>query len=216
MYRLEKVDYKNILKIDSLHIRGREITFVEGESGSGKTTLLRLLNKMITPDRGSIFFKNTPISTINSVSLRRRVVMLSQEPAIFPGNIRENLLIGLKFSERPPVSEGELSAMMTLLHLEKSLDDPVVKLSGGERQRIALGRVLLMDPEVLLLDEPSSALDEDTERLMIEALVSFTKDRGKTLVMVTHSKKIIEDFPTRIIRLKKNTVFDDKEVDQPC
>ncbi|OPL07620.1 MAG: ABC transporter ATP-binding protein [delta proteobacterium ML8_F1] len=212
MFQLNHVIYKNILKIDSLSIKRQEITCIKGESGSGKTTLLRLLNRMITPDGGQILFEGTPLQDINPVALRRRVIMLSQEPGVFPGNIRENLLMGLRFSEKPLATEPELEKILQLVQLKMTLDNPTANLSLGERQRVALGRVLLMNPQVLLLDEPSSALDETTEHLMIKSLVDFTRKGGKTLVMVTHSKKVIENFQMRVIQLKKNQTLSDKEV----
>jgi len=138
--------------------------------------------------------------------------MLSQEPGVFPGNIRENLLMGLRFSEKPLATEPELEKILQLVQLKMTLDNPTANLSLGERQRVALGRVLLMNPQVLLLDEPSSALDETTEHLMIKSLVDFTRKGGKTLVMVTHSKKVIENFQMRVIQLKKNQTLSDKEV----
>lgn len=194
MYLLNNVKYKDILDIQYLEILEKKVTSIVGKSGSGKTTLLRLLNKLISCDTGEILFKEKSLKEINSVELRRKVVMLPQQPIIFDGNIRENLLIGLKFSEKDLLSDDQLKEILKLVHLEKPLDVQAGNLSGGEKQRIALGRVILMDPEVLLLDEPSSALDELTEDKIIEFVANYSRENNKTLILVTHSKAISEKY----------------------
>lgn len=212
MFLLKEVKYKHILDIKELHIKRNKITCIIGESGSGKTTLLRLLNKLISCDKGEILYDNQSLSDIDSVELRRNVVMLPQSPAIFKGSIKDNLLIGLKFSEKPLLPDNSLSQVLKLMNLNKELSEDADKLSGGEKQRIALGRVILLQPEVLLLDEPSSALDEDTENLIFNALVNYTKDNNKTLIMVTHSKKVAHHFSDEIIEIKNGFIINQGEV----
>lgn len=212
MFLLENVKYKDILDIHSLSIKKHHVTCIVGESGSGKTTLLKLLNKLISHDSGEIYFENQPLSSLNSVELRRTIVMLPQTPAIYSGSIKDNLLIGLKFSEKPLASDDDLIDLLKLVNLNKKLDEDAEKLSGGEKQRVALGRVILLQPEVLLLDEPSSALDENTEQIIISALVNYTKKNNKTLIMVTHSKKVANQFSDDIIEIQNGRVMDVKEV----
>ncbi len=207
MFSLKEVKYKDILYIDNLEIKNSKVTSVVGESGSGKTTLLRLLNKLISYDSGEILYKNEPLKDLNSVELRRSVAMLSQSAAIFSGSIKDNLLIGLKFSEKPLVPEKKLYDVLKLVNLNKNLDDNANKLSGGEKQRVALGRIILLQPDCLLLDEPSSALDEETEHLVIKALVDYTKENNKSLIMVTHSKKIANYFSDEIIEIKDGKII---------
>jgi putative ABC transport system ATP-binding protein len=214
MYRLEDVKYKDIIYIESLEILPQKITCILGESGGGKTTLIKLLNKMISPTSGDIFYKEKSLKKTDSVELRRDVVMLSQSPGIFPGSVRENLLIGLKFSEKDPADDSELVEIMKKVHLYKSLDDVAENLSGGEKQRVALGRVMLMDPKILLLDEPSSALDEKTERNIIKEVTDYVKTKNKTLIMVTHSKEIARDHADEIIEMAQGRVIDKKVVDR--
>ncbi|MDF2595850.1 MAG: transporter ATP-binding protein [Clostridia bacterium] len=203
MFLFKDVKYKDILDIRSLHIKKYQVTCIIGESGSGKTTLLKLLNKLISCNNGEIFYDNQPLRDWDAVTLRRDVVMLPQSPAIFSGTIKDNLLIGLQFSEKQLVLDDKLYEILERVSLNKPLDEAAEKLSGGEKQRIALGRVLLMAPKVLLLDEPSSALDEATEHKIIDALVNYTKQNNKTLIMVTHSKKVATCFSDEIIKIKK-------------
>ncbi len=212
MFLLKEVKYKNILNIKALTIPENKVTCILGESGSGKSTLLRLLNKLISYDRGEIFYNNQSLKEIDSVKLRRSVVMLPQSPAIFSGNIRDNLLIGLKFAEKPPVSDDRLHAVLKLVHLDEDLNKDAEKLSEGEKQRLTLGRVLLLDPHVFLLDEPSSSLDEDTEHIIISSLVDYVKENNKTLIMVTHSKKVANHFADNTFEIKKATIINEGEV----
>ncbi|MDQ2086297.1 ABC transporter ATP-binding protein [Herbivorax sp. ANBcel31] len=207
MFKLIDVGYKNILDIEKIEISKNRVTCIVGESGSGKSTLLRLLNKLISCDRGEIYYDNLLIDNIDSVELRRNVVMLPQQPIVFPGSIKDNLLIGLKFSEKPEVKDCKLTKILEMVCLKKKLNEDAEKLSGGEKQRMALGRVILMEPEVFLLDEPSSALDEKTEQMIIEKMVNYTKTEKKTLVMVTHSKKTALEYSDNIIKIDKGRVI---------
>jgi len=206
MFNLKNIKYKNILDISNLNIPKGKITTIVGESGSGKTTLLKLLNKLISFDEGELLYNNQSLSEIDSVELRRNVVMLPQAPAIFNGTVKDNLLIGLKFSEKPTVSDEKLQEILSMVHLNKALHESADKLSGGEKQRLALGRVILLEPEVFLLDEPSSSLDEDTEELIIGKLINYTREKGKSLVMVTHSRKVAQTFSDNIIEIKSGKV----------
>ena len=212
MFLFKDVQYKHILNIKNLTIKKQKVTCLIGQSGSGKTTLLRLLNKLISYDNGEILYNNQPLRDINSVELRRNIVMLPQAPAIFSGSIKDNLLIGLKFSERPLASDKQLYEVLQLVKLNKALNQDAEELSGGEKQRVALGRVILMKPEVLLLDEPSSALDEETEFMIIKALVNYTKENNKTLIMVTHSKKVASQFSDEVIEIKEGKIINEKGV----
>lgn len=202
MFILKSVVYKDILDIDYLKIEKAKITSLIGESGSGKTTLLRLLNKMISPDSGTILFKDNDIEGIDSIELRRNVAMLSQSPVIFEGNVRDNLLMGLKFSEKELASDETLIDILKSIHLKKNLDDNPSNFSGGEKQRLALGRIIVMNPEVFLLDEPSSALDDDTAKDVISSLSRYVKNNKKTLIMISHSKALSSEFSDEIIELK--------------
>lgn len=212
MFSLREVKYKHILDIEELNIEKSKVTCIIGESGSGKSTLLRLLNKLISCDSGEIMYNGQDLNSCNSVDLRRSVVMLSQVPAIFPGTIRDNLLIGLRFAEKPAASDDKLLQILNMVHLNKKLDDESGLLSGGEKQRLALGRVILLDPEVFLLDEPSSSLDEETERFIIENLVAYAKETNKTLIMVTHSKKVAQTYSDDTIELSQGKIVRTREV----
>lgn len=206
VFALEDVRYKHILYVDHLHIAEHEITCLVGSSGSGKSTLLRLLNRMISPDSGTITYRNEPIDSINPVALRRQVVMLPQNPVMFEGSLRENLLKGLELSGRDPVSDNRLNELLQMMMLDKPLDSGTGRLSGGERQRVAIARVLAMQPDVLLLDEPTSALDVATQDDVIANLVVDAKAAGTTIVMVTHARPMAEQWADHLIEINAGEI----------
>lgn len=207
MFVLEEVQYKNILNIENLVFESGKISCIIGESGSGKTTLLRLLNNLISCDKGKIHYNEQSIYEIDPIHLRRQVGMLPQNPTVFEGTVKDNLLIGLKFAEKQAEDDETLKRIMDQVCLKKNLSDLGRELSGGEKQRLALGRLLLLDPEVYLLDEPSSALDEGTEQSVIDKLVDHVKQKKKTLIMITHSRNIAMTYGDKIIEIREGQAF---------
>lgn len=207
MFTFTDVSYKNILEIPKLKIPSGKITCIVGESGGGKTTLIKLLNHLLSCDTGEIWYKEKNIKDLDPIKLRRKVVMLPQNPVIFPGNIQDNLLIGLHFSDKPPAAPEKLLQVLKAVKLKKDLAAETSKLSGGEKQRLALARILLMEPEVLILDEPSSALDENTESFIMDKVVNFIRTKKKTLIMVTHSLKLARTYGDIIVTIDKGKVL---------
>lgn len=205
MFRFDGVTYKNLLSIPCLDIPANGIFTLFGPSGGGKTTLLRLLNKMISPTEGHIYFHGNPLADLDSVAHRRRVTMLSQNPTVFEGTIGYNLNIGRLFQGLTPATESELREILETVRLNKPPDHASGVLSGGEKQRLCLGRILLLDPEVYLLDEPSASLDEETEELMIGMLVDHVKQRGKTMIMVTHSWKMASMYSDSVLEISNGS-----------
>lgn len=211
LFLLEHISYKNILHIDTLAIPEKKVTCITGESGSGKTTLLRMLNDMVSPDKGSITYKGVPVKDIPAVELRRRVVMLPQTPVIFPGNTEHNLQIGIQFAQKVSAKNEDLEKVLRLVQLQKTLEDDPERFSGGEKQRLALARILLMKPEVLLLDEPSSALDEETAHMVMANLVEWSQEEKAALVMVTHSMSIARQYGEMRVTLSKGSIVSVEE-----
>lgn len=201
MFELLDVKYQDILNLPSLVIEGRAVTTLVGPSGCGKTTLLKLLNKLISPTQGRILFQGMDLHLLSSVDHRRKVMMLSQNPVMFAGSIEDNLVIGFKLQGRDKPPNEALRSVLTDVKLDQPLDGRVEILSGGEKQRLAIARVLLLNPEVYLLDEPSSALDETTAKYVIKMLAEHVRKAGKTMVMVTHSPEIAARFSDTIIEL---------------
>lgn len=206
LFTLKGVQFKHVLTVDHLDLPADVVTVIVGRSGSGKSTLLRLLNRMISPDTGMITYRGTDIETINPVQLRRQVVMLPQNPIMFEGSIRENVMKGLEFSERPPIDDDHLQRLLDLMQIRQKPDSRASSLSGGERQRVALARVLAMRPDVLLLDEPSSALDDTTQDEVISAIIEGARRIGTTIIMVTHAREIARDFGEFIVEVEAGRI----------
>lgn len=205
MFKLTNIRFKNILDIPSLVIN-KPITCIVGSSGSGKTTLLRMLNCLNVPDSGTIVYNGQELSKTDTIKLRRKVVMLGQTPVIYSGTIEDNLQIGLEFSKKLPASSSVMKEVLERVELNKPLADSCANLSGGEKQRLCLARVMLMDADTYLLDEPSAALDRETELFIIDNFTKFVLENNKELIMVTHSEQIAEKFPDSIIRIEKGIV----------
>ena len=201
MFEFHDVNYKDILHIDHLSINKNETTCIIGPIGSGKSTCLRLLNKLISPTSGYISFNGDDIANIETISYRRRIPMLSQSALTFSGTIRDNFLMGRKFQNKDKLDDKILQMAMEDVKLDKSLDDDISDLSGGEKQRVAIARLILCDAEVYLLDEPSSALDDITEDFVIKTVVDLAKRDGKTIIYVTHSNAMAENYSDRIIKI---------------
>ncbi len=212
MFHLKNVQFKNILNINELAIEAGKITCIVGESGSGKTTLLKLFNHLINFEQGQINYRGEDLKKLDAIALRREVILVPQTPVIFPGTVRDNLQIGLLFSKKEPAADERLLEEIHGLGLYKQLDDQTDTFSGGEKQRLALARVLLMDPEVLLLDEPTSALDDNTVDIVMDRILDYIKSRQKTLIMVTHSKQLAQVAGEINITLDKGSVLSIEEV----
>ncbi|MDK9711368.1 ABC transporter ATP-binding protein [Acidaminobacter sp.] len=207
MFEIRNLKYQEVLEIPELSIKPG-VTVIAGASGSGKTTLLRLLNKSISPTEGSITYNGTELKEIPSVKLRREVLLLSQQPAIFNGDLRHNLEIGFKFQNKALPSEKAMLEMLQQVHLNKTLETEVRLLSGGEKQRLVIARVFLLAPAVFLLDEPSSALDDVTEESVIRLVVEKARRDGQSIIMVTHSKAVAAQFADEIIELEDGKIKD--------
>lgn len=206
MFKLENIKFKNILDIEKAELDKNIITAILGSSGGGKTTFLKLLNNMITADQGKITYKGKEIESYDPVALRREVVMLPQDPEIFKGTIKDNFEITEKIADNDISKKINYEELLRKVSLTQNLDDDADNLSGGEKQRLALARVMLLEPEVLLLDEPSSSLDQKTEEKIIKMVVDYVQDNNRTLIMVTHSPIIAENFADRIINIEAGKI----------
>jgi len=206
MFKIENVKFKDILNIKKVELDKNMITAILGSSGGGKTTFLKLLNNMITADQGKITYKGQDIESYDPVALRREVVMLPQDPEIFRGSIKDNFKITEEIADKVISKNLNYEELLHQVSLTQNLANDAQKLSGGEKQRLALARVMLLEPEVLLLDEPSSSLDKITEEKIIKRVVDYVSKNDRTLIMVTHSLDIAEKFADRIINIEAGKI----------
>jgi len=176
-----EIDGRSILRDISLHVSADGITVLLGPSGAGKTMILRLLNRLEVPTAGLVRFRGEPVTSIDPLKLRRRVGMVFQRPAPFPGTVRDNLRVADPGATDDALLAALGGAGLSPVFLDRSADD----LSGGESQRMCLARTLVTRPEVLLMDEPTSALDPDA-RHRLERTARDLADDGRPVVWVTH------------------------------
>ncbi|MBU5468046.1 ATP-binding cassette domain-containing protein [Virgibacillus sp. MSJ-26] len=213
MFKIEHLVVENVLKINELKLDA-SIVSIEGQSGSGKSTLLRLLNNLDTPKSGTIYYNDKSLIEIEPMELRRKIVMVPQDPVVFDGTLRDNLLIGLKLSGQDEISDTSLEDTLKTFWLEdKELDTSASDLSGGEKQRLALARVLLMkEADVYLLDEPSSSLDDETTDHVLDAFIHQAKEQKNQIIMVTHDKRVAEKYTKQKINMDEYSTHIKHEV----
>lgn len=188
LYRLRDVSKgynRNFeLKIQSLEIPKGGIFALLGPNGSGKSTLLRILHFLEPAQTGEIQFEGRTIAYPVSLALRRRVAMVFQKPVMLSGSVRRNIAFGMRL--RGESNNKRLQELMEELDLTHLADEAAKNLSGGEAQRVALARALAVQPEVLLLDEPSANLDPHNMRL-IEKIIGQVSTSGRmSVILVTH------------------------------
>lgn len=164
--------------------RGKIVTLV-GPSGSGKSTLLSLCNLLLTPDEGEVFVEGREVRNWNIPQLRRYVGLVFQSPTMFPGTVEENIAMGAKLTGRPMTSPAEWLSKVQLS--SELLSNRAEDLSGGQKQRVALARVLANEPNILLLDEVTSALDPTSAHEIEELLLQLHREQNLTMLWVTHN-----------------------------
>lgn len=187
---------KNIINNLSFKINKNSSVALVGESGSGKSTIIKLIMGLIKYDKGNILIDDKELSKLNLNSFYDNVTYVSQEAPIFDGTLRENLIFDKK------IPDEEIMKVLNLVCLDKfyeklengldtELGEKGVRMSGGERQRVALARLFFDDSKIIILDEATSAMDNITEKLVMENVVKQLDN--KTLVVIAHRLETIKD-----------------------
>ncbi len=176
---------RTVLDLDSLDIQRGEVLAIVGPSGAGKSTLLRLLNFLEPPSAGSLTFDGAAIGSEPRLGVLRRVTTVFQRPVLLDRTVRDNVAFGLTLRGRS--ADGQVAAALEQVGLTALAHTQARKLSGGEMQRAALARALVIQPDVLLLDEPTANLDPYNVGLIEHIVVTENRERGTTIVLVTHN-----------------------------
>ncbi|MCD6188559.1 MAG: ABC transporter ATP-binding protein [Desulfuromusa sp.] len=211
-YRLKDIEHslgENFcLKVQRLDIDSDKIHVVSGPNGAGKSTLLRILALLINPQRGTLFFSGQPIdpSVSSQLSLRRKITLVEQSPYLLQESVSSNLAFGLKVRRVSRAErEQRIAEILPLVGLADFSQRPIKELSGGEVQRVALARALVLNPEVLLLDEPTANIDHDSLPGFEQLLRSLAKN-GMTIIMSTHDPAQAERLNGNLIRIQNGVV----------
>lgn len=206
-----------VLKNINLHIKPGEMIGLVGASGSGKSTLVNLIPRFYEVTEGNIFIDGHDINQLDLNALRSQIGVVLQEPYLFYGTIAENIAYG-----RPDATMEEIvwaaktaNAHKFIMHFPDGYDSIIgergIGLSGGEKQRISIARAILKDPNILILDEATSAVDTETEKLIQEAIDRLTKNR--TTIAIAHRLSTLKN-ATRIIVMDDGTIVEEGTHDE--
>lgn len=189
LYRLENLrkvyETRAVLDLNALEVHQGEILALVGPSGAGKSTLLRLLNFLEAPTSGALTYRGQDIPFPAPLALRRQVTTVFQRPLLLRGSVADNIAFGLKL--RGAHVNSNVEQILGRIGLENMAAAPARKLSGGEMQRVALARALVVEPRVLLLDEPTANLDPYNVTLIEDIVREQNRTHGVTVVVVTHN-----------------------------
>lgn len=215
--RLNSVSLSNeitsnfLLKDISFEVYKGDFLGIIGASGAGKSTLLRLLNRLIDPSTGEIFFDNQAINSFSSTSLRQKIVLVPQEPKLLGMTVKQTLIYPLQLLKLTPAEiKSRLLTYIAKLNIpEEWLERNELQLSLGQRQFVAIARGLIMQPQILLLDEPTSALDMGKATFLLTILKELVDNHETTILMVSHQLNLLKNYVNRIVYLEKGELIED-------
>ncbi len=171
-----------VLSGANFSLEAGEVAYVSGPSGCGKSTFLRMLNRLLEPTSGELLFKGRPYGNIDVRSLRKKVHLVQQTPALFDMSVLQNLLLAA-----PNAGTDRITSLLEDMNLPADiLEKNAKKLSVGQMQRVCVARSLLLDPEALLLDEPTAPLDPENAELFRTLVERMRAKSGLAAVWVTH------------------------------
>jgi tungstate transport system ATP-binding protein len=177
-----------VLQVDSLDIQRGETLTVVGPNGAGKSTLLLALARLLKLSRGDIIYDGKSLKQLNELEYRRKISFVFQAPLLMDMTVEQNVALGLKFrGTAREETQHRVGEWMMQLGVESLAKRRAGQLSGGEAQRVSLARAFVLEPELLLLDEPFSALDPPTRSKLIQDLHDLLEGTHRTAVFVTHN-----------------------------
>jgi len=188
-----------VLDISSLSVETGEVVAIVGPNGAGKSTLFLVLARLLKADQGQIVFNGRTTDSFDDLRYRRQIALVLQEPLLMDMSVYENAAIGLKFRRSPKAQiEERVSHWLDRLGVAHLSQRPARKLSGGEAQRVSLARAFALQPELLLLDEPFTALDAPTRIRLLEDLKSVLSETKMTTIFITHDLQEALKLATRM------------------
>jgi len=202
-----------LLQDVSCVVRAGETVGLVGASGSGKTSLLRLLNGLVAPHTGEISFASRSFRLYEAVELRRRLVLVPQEPKLLGMKVIEALGYPLQLQQRSPEEiQTQIETWTKLLRIPSEwMAKTELQLSLGQRQLVAIARALMMQPQVILLDEPTSALDVGIATHLLKVLKQLNQSQQLTIVIVNHQLELIHEFCDRLLLLDRGLLVADMQ-----
>jgi tungstate transport system ATP-binding protein len=201
LYRLtglrKSYDGRAVVDLEGLEVHAGEVLALVGPSGAGKSTLLRLLNFLEPPTAGTIVYRGRSFGDQRvPISVRREITTVFQRPALLRGSVRRNVAYGLGLRGRR--DDRRVAQMLVQVGLDGLASAKAQRLSGGEMQRVALARALVIQPTVLLLDEPTANLDPANVATIEDIVRRQNREAGTTVVLVTHNVFQARRLATRV------------------
>jgi tungstate transport system ATP-binding protein len=181
---------RRVLEVPSLEVRKSEVLALVGPNGAGKTTLMLVIAQLLKPESGTILFEGRSLSQWKELDYRRRISFVFQAPLLLDMTVADNVGLGLRFRglQRDKI-HGRVAYWLKNLGIESLSRRRASELSGGEAQRVSLARAFVLEPELLLLDEPFSALDPPARAQLLEDLTAILAADHRTAIIVTHNLK---------------------------
>lgn len=210
-----QIDDQVILDSVSFGLKQGEFKLITGPSGCGKSTLLKIVSSLIDPTRGKIIFDGKPITDMSPEEYRQQVSYCFQTPALFGDTVYDNIALPYLIRKQKPDEQKMKADLVRFGLAENKLGKSVNELSGGEKQRISLIRNLQFMPKVLLLDEITSALDEDNKRNVNEIIHQLVSQHGVAALWVTHDKDEIKHADD-VITLSAHGARAQEKTDEPA
>lgn len=220
LLKLENISYvvqnKQILYIPDLAIHEGEIVGIMGPNGAGKSTLLKLLALLDSPTKGKYYYKNQLISADHvPIQQRRKFAIAMQQSLLLNTTVYQNVAVGLKIRKLPKKTIKEkVERWLDIFHISHLAKKNAHQLSGGEAQRVNLARAFVLDPEVLFLDEPFSALDFPTKIQLLKELKNILQETNTTTVFVSHDLTEIKYITNRLFILMDGTIKQEGETNK--
>jgi D-methionine transport system ATP-binding protein len=219
LLQLDRINYtppnftRSLLTDISFSLAAGECIAVTGVTGAGKSTLLRLINRLSEPTSGQILLDNVNYQTIPPVVLRRRVMSVSQEPKLLGMKVRAALAYPLQLQGLNPkeIEQRVLNIVDRLQIPSEWFDLTELQLSAGQKQLISIARGLIIQPQILLLDEPIANLDFTTAARILETITNITKTQQMGLVIVSHQLELAIRFSDRSIYLQDGKILFDRD-----
>jgi cobalt/nickel transport system ATP-binding protein len=216
LFSLEKLSHRysdGTLALDEISLnftQGERVAFL-GTNGSGKTTLLNHLNGILKPTSGNIYFEDKPLSydAKSLLNLRKRVGFVFQDPndQLFASSVKQDVAFGpLNLGYTSEHVKQLVDDALTTVGMSEFTDKPPHFLSGGQKKRVALAGVLAMQPEVIIMDEPTSSLDPIATSDILHLLLKLNKEKGITLLLATHDVDLVPLFADKLYILNKGKI----------
>jgi len=188
-----------VLEVDDLSVHQNEVLAIVGPNGAGKSTLLLVLARLLHPEQGKILFNGKPAKGESDLVYRRRIALVLQDPLLFDTSVFENISSGLRFRGLPKNEiQPRVDVWLERLGIPHLANRRANELSGGEGQRVSLARAMVLEPELLLLDEPFGALDPPTRSRLLDDLDKILPAAKTTTILITHDLKEAARLASRV------------------